>query len=61
VLHVSGCTKGCAHARPALLTLTAQAEGFDLIRDGLARDVPRRRGLTAEFLAAHPAILRETL
>src|SRR5919204_7047881 len=38
VLHVSGCTKGCAHARPAVLTLTAQAEGFDLIRDGLASD-----------------------
>ncbi len=61
VLHVSGCAKGCAHAAPAVLTLTAQAEGFDLIRDGRARDIPQRRGLTAEFLAAHPAILREAL
>jgi len=61
VLHVSGCAKGCAHAGPAVLTLTAQAEGFDLIRDGRARDVAQRRGLTAEFLAAHPAILREAL
>ncbi|HZC95897.1 MAG TPA: precorrin-3B synthase [Bradyrhizobium sp.] len=61
VLHVSGCAKGCAHAGPAGLTLTAQAGGFDLIRDGRARDIPRRRGLTAEFLAAHPALLREAL
>lgn len=59
VLHVSGCSKGCAHADPASFTLTAQAEGFDLIRDGRASDVPQRRQLTAEFLAAHPAILRE--
>jgi precorrin-3B synthase len=61
VLHVSGCAKGCAHAGPAVLTLTAQAGGFDLIHNGRARDIPRRRGLTAEFLAAHPALLREAL
>jgi precorrin-3B synthase len=61
MLHVSGCTKGCAHAGPAAVTLTAQADGFDLIRDGRASDAPQRRGLTAEFLAAHPAILREAL
>ena len=61
VLHVSGCSKGCAHAGPAVLTLTAQAKGFDLIRDGRARDLPQRRGLTPEFLAAHPGILREAL
>lgn len=61
VLHVSGCSKGCAHPGPTALTLTAQAEGFDLIRDGHARDLPLRWGLTAEYLAAHPAILREAL
>ena len=59
VLHVSGCAKGCAHPGPAALTLTAQAQGFDLIRDGRARDLPLRSGLTAEYLAAHPACLRE--
>jgi precorrin-3B synthase len=61
VLHVSGCAKGCAHADPAALTLTAQANGFDLIRDGRAGDMAERRGLTAEFLAAHPNILSEAL
>lgn len=61
VLHVSGCAKGCAHPGPAAFTLTAQAGGFDLIRDGHARDLPLRWGLTAKYLAAHPAILREAL
>jgi precorrin-3B synthase len=61
VLHVSGCSKGCAHAGATALTLTAQAGGFDLIRDGRARDLPLRWGLTAEYLAAHPAILHEAL
>ena len=61
ILHVSGCAKGCAHPGAAALTLTAQAGGFDLIRDGHARDLPLRRGMSAEFLAAHPALLREAL
>jgi precorrin-3B synthase len=61
VLHVSGCAKGCAHPGPTAFTLTAQAGGFDLIRDGHARDLPLRSGMTGEYLAAHPAILREAL
>lgn len=61
VLHVSGCAKGCAHPGPTAFTLTAQAGGFDLIRDGHAWDLPLRWGMTAEYLAAHPAILREVL
>lgn len=61
VLHVSGCSKGCAHAGAANFTLTAQAGGFDLIRNGHARDLPLRTGLTAAYLSAHPALLREAL
>ncbi|MBB3644001.1 precorrin-3B synthase [Rhizobium sp. BK619] len=41
-LHLSGCAKGCAHARPAL-TLTGTATGYDLILDGLAADQPDER------------------
>ncbi|MBX4940668.1 precorrin-3B synthase [Rhizobium binae] len=41
-LHLSGCAKGCAHARPAL-TLTGTAEGYDLIVNGLAMDRPDER------------------
>jgi len=35
-LHVSGCTKGCAHPGPADLTLTATADGYAIIRNGRA-------------------------
>ena len=42
VLHVSGCAKGCAHPGAAAFTLTAQDGGFDLIRDGHARDAAVR-------------------
>ncbi|MGX9993857.1 precorrin-3B synthase (plasmid) [Rhizobium sp. Z1P35] len=41
-LHLSGCAKGCAHARPAL-TLTGSAEGYGLILNGLAADLPVER------------------
>jgi precorrin-3B synthase len=52
-LHVSGCAKGCARARPATLTLTGRDGAFDLIRNGRASDPPERTGLTAdEILAA---------
>lgn len=45
-VHVSGCTKGCAHPRPAALTLTATApECFDVIHNGCASDTPTRTGL----------------
>ncbi|TCA38380.1 precorrin-3B synthase [Rhizobium leguminosarum bv. viciae] len=41
-LHLSGCAKGCAHARPAL-TLTGSAEGYGLILNGLAAEQPDER------------------
>jgi precorrin-3B synthase len=56
-LHVSGCAKGCAHPRSASLTLVGTSEGFDLIRDGSARDVPVRRGLSGQHLIEDPTIL----
>jgi precorrin-3B synthase len=56
-LHVSGCIKGCAHPKAAPLTLVATAEGFNLVRDGSARDAPFRRGLRGDQLIQDPAIL----
>lgn len=53
MLHISGCTKGCAHPRPAPLTLTAQAEGFALIRDGKAGDEPTLSRLSSDDLKDH--------
>ncbi|MDB6177145.1 precorrin-3B synthase [Paracoccus sp. Z330] len=46
VLHVSGCSKGCAWPRKADITLTATASGrFDLIRNGTASDPPAQHAL----------------
>lgn len=40
ILHVSGCAKGCAHPKPAPLTVTGTAQGLSLIRNGRAGDAP---------------------
>jgi len=40
VLHVSGCAKGCALPARADVTLTATAQGFDVIKGGTAQDAP---------------------
>jgi precorrin-3B synthase len=39
-LHVSGCAKGCAHPRPAPLTLVGTGQGCALVRNGTARAAP---------------------
>ena len=55
-LHISGCAKGCAHPAAAPLTLVATADGFDLIRDGSARDAPVMRGLDRDRIVADPSL-----
>jgi precorrin-3B synthase len=52
-LHVSGCAKGCAHPLPADLTLTATAQGYDLIRNGTASDTPALTNLTPQAIQDH--------
>ncbi|WP_370227521.1 cobalamin biosynthesis protein CobG [Cognatishimia sp.] len=47
-LHISGCAKGCARARPAPLTLIGRDGTFDLVKDGHAWDVPVHTGLTPD-------------
>jgi precorrin-3B synthase len=49
-LHLSGCAKGCAHPGPCDLTLTATAEGYDLIRNGSASDTPSLTGLAPQAI-----------
>ena len=56
-LHISGCAKGCAHPGAASVTLVATPDGFDLIRNGKAADPAIKRGLSADEILAHPAIL----
>jgi len=52
-LHVSGCAKGCARARPADIVLTARDGVYDLSHSGRAGDPPVQSGLTAAQILAH--------
>lgn len=52
LLHVSGCAKGCAHPRPARLTLTGRAGAYDLIARGRPDAAPLLRGLAPDDIAA---------
>jgi precorrin-3B synthase len=56
VLHVSGCAKGCAHPATAAITLVGTADGFDLVRNGSARDVPMMRAIDREDILADPSV-----
>ena len=51
-LHVSGCAKGCAHPKPAPLTIVGTAQGCGIVRDGSARDVPMEYADPSDLLAA---------
>jgi precorrin-3B synthase len=52
-LHVSGCAKGCAHPRPASVTLVGNNGLYDLICDGAPADSPALRSLTLDEAAAY--------
>jgi precorrin-3B synthase len=51
-LHISGCTKGCAHHPTAPLTLVTTTHGYDLIRHGTAADTPHLTNLPPHLIAA---------
>jgi precorrin-3B synthase len=51
-LHISGCTKGCAHPGPADLTLVGRDGAFDLVVGGAPWDEPQRRGIAPRDVAA---------
>lgn len=60
-LHLSGCSKGCAHPTKALLNLVGMNEGTALIFSGKTSDMPLkliRHGEEAEALAALAALVR---
>lgn len=56
-VHVSGCTKGCARSRSADLVFVAGAEGFGIVRNGMAATPPDAHLARAD-LSDLPAILR---
>jgi precorrin-3B synthase len=56
-IHVSGCSKGCAHPRAAV-TLVGRAGCYDLVPNGRAADLPTFTGLTLAQAAGHLAAMR---
>lgn len=56
-LHVSGCAKGCALPNNAAITLVGQVEGFGLVTNGLAGNVPVQDGLGVDQLSANPLLV----
>lgn len=46
IVHVSGCSKGCAHRGPADFTLVGDKGRYGLVRNGAVGDAPRATGLT---------------
>ena len=51
-IHISGCAKGCAHAKATALTIVGSPDGCALIADGSVRDRPFASVPTAELPAA---------
>jgi sulfite reductase beta subunit-like hemoprotein len=51
-LHVSGCSKSCAHRVSASVTLVGRNGRYDLIRNGSAVDRPSLTGLTIDQVEA---------
>ena len=51
-LHVSGCSKSCAHRGAASLTLVGRDGRYDLIRNGSAAERPSLTGLTIDQIEA---------
>ena len=52
MLHVSGCSKSCAHRGPASLTLVGRDGCYDLIRNGNATGRPSLVGLSIDQIEA---------
>jgi precorrin-3B synthase len=58
-LHISGCSKGCAHAAAASLTVVGTVDHCALIANGSARDAPFAAAPVGELPAAVARYLRE--
>ena len=51
-IHVSACTKSCAHRGPAAFTFVGRDGRYDLVRNGSAGDKPAWTGLSIEQAVA---------
>ncbi|UXN73514.1 precorrin-3B synthase [Devosia sp. A8/3-2] len=60
-LHVSGCTKGCAHPRAASLTLVGTPGNCALVSNGLAGDTPLVEIAPARMESAFARLVQQRL
>lgn len=51
LLHVSGCSKGCAHPQAALTLVGTAGGGINLVGNGQAASPPDRQALSADTVA----------
>jgi precorrin-3B synthase len=51
-IHLSGCSKGCAHSEAAPVTLVGEAGGYGIVLCGRAADKPVASGLSIEAAVA---------
>ena len=58
-IHVSGCSKGCAHPAAAALTIVGTADGCALVADGSARDTAFMIAAANELPATVASIVRD--
>jgi precorrin-3B synthase len=57
-IHISGCAKGCAHAKAAALTVVGTPQGCALIANGSVRESPFATVVTDQLPAAIEQYLR---
>jgi precorrin-3B synthase len=50
-IHISGCTKGCAHPAPAVLSIVGTEQGCGIVRNGTTRVTPSRYVDAADLIA----------
>ena len=50
-VHVSGCTKGCAHPTAAPLTIVGTEQEYGIVHNGTARTRPKRHVEASDLLA----------
>jgi precorrin-3B synthase len=51
-IHISGCTKGCAHRGTAPITFVGRDGRYDLVLNGAPNDTPIRTGIASADIAA---------
>jgi precorrin-3B synthase len=58
-IHISGCSKGCAHPAAAPLTLVGAPDSIGVVANGTARDAPSVQLNIGEAVARLPSLIHD--